>query len=424
MIGAARRLYVPGAILLIASGTLSHRAVAQATAQAAAQTAAQAVSPPTTSVTQAWVDVGGAEVRQPMSRVTRMTGSAGGGVWHQRGTIALIGEGAMSFAADSLAAAQLLFRTVWAPRTSLGWFGTTRTDVDLAVTSVGLVMPGRSGTRTAAVQQTLQRGPLSLSAQTGIGATSRYGDAFLGTTVGATLGLRVRGLDARVQGVRASTDDWQLMEAANFFLARQASGYVVDDRTASLAWRGTVFGVTLGASAAHTARRARYPTIGETDGEAYALSWQATSSLLLIAQTGMQLGDVLRGVPQARYAGASVRWIPTGLRRGVRGNANNATSIPVVAAGEVRLERGSAGGTLELTIDAPANATVEVASSHTEWAPVSMTRDGTRFVHRLTLPQGTHRVAVRINGGAWRAPRGLAAVDDGYGGTAGVVIVP
>jgi hypothetical protein len=53
-----------------------------------------------------------------------------------------------------------------------------------------------------------------------------------------------------------------------------------------------------------------------------------------------------------------------------------------------------------------------------------MVRDGGAFVHRLTLPTGTHRVAVRVNGGAWRAPRGLAAVADDFGGQAGVVVVP
>jgi len=40
------------------------------------------------------------------------------------------------------------------------------------------------------------------------------------------------------------------------------------------------------------------------------------------------------------------------------------------------------------------------------------------------LPPGSHRVAVRINGGAWRAPRGLVAVPDDFGGTVGVVVVP
>jgi hypothetical protein len=33
-------------------------------------------------------------------------------------------------------------------------------------------------------------------------------------------------------------------------------------------------------------------------------------------------------------------------------------------------------------------------------------------------------VAVRVNGGAWRAPRGLAVVDDDFGGKAGLIVIP
>jgi len=45
-------------------------------------------------------------------------------------------------------------------------------------------------------------------------------------------------------------------------------------------------------------------------------------------------------------------------------------------------------------------------------------------VQQLTLPAGAHRIAVRVNGGPWRAPRGLAPVNDDFGGKAGVVVIP
>lgn len=378
--------------------------------------------------TQAWLDVGSAQVRQPESD-TRMTGSAGGGVWHQRGTLALIGEGAMSFASDSLAAAQLVLRTAWAPRTTLGWLGAARTDLDLVATTVGLVMPGRSGTRSASLQQSLQRGPVTLSAHGGLGTTSRFGAAFEGHAFGAALAAQHRGWELRAHAQRSATDDWQLMEAARFGLRRQAAMYVMDDHGGALAWRGTVAGHAVGVQASRTWRDARYPTFGKARVDAASVSWQFTSTLLLVAQAGQQLADVVRGVPQARYVGASVRWIPSRTPRATARAADgvtpaNADALPVLRAGEVQLVRDASGGALQLSIDAPAGSVVEVACSATEWAPVAVAHDGARFTHRLVLPRGTHKVAVRVGGGAWRAPRGLAAVDDGFGGTAGVVVVP
>ena len=77
-----------------------------------------------------------------------------------------------------------------------------------------------------------------------------------------------------------------------------------------------------------------------------------------------------------------------------------------------------------MRIAATADAVVEVMSSTTDWSIVRLTREGDTFVHRLTLPSGMHRIAVRINGGMWRAPLGLAPVEDDFGTRAGLVVVP
>lgn len=97
---------------------------------------------------------------------------------------------------------------------------------------------------------------------------------------------------------------------------------------------------------------------------------------------------------------------------------------PSCAVPEVLLTRGEQGGTIELRINAANDAVVEVMSSISAWAVTRVSRQGEAFVYRLTLPSGSHRIAVRINGGAWRAPLGLASVEDDFGTGAGLVVVP
>jgi hypothetical protein len=40
------------------------------------------------------------------------------------------------------------------------------------------------------------------------------------------------------------------------------------------------------------------------------------------------------------------------------------------------------------------------------------------------VARGTHRVAIRVNGGSWGAPPNLPHVTDEFGGEAGLLIVP
>ena len=140
----------------------------------------------------------------------------------------------------------------------------------------------------------------------------------------------------------------------------------------------------------------------------------------MVAHGGRQLADALRGVPQANYAGFVVRF----LRQRVM-PANAPLSVTrLVRDAEYAQEPRAGGAELVVRVNAPVGPVVEVASSASEWKAAPMEWDGTRFSARITLPTGTHRVAVRVNGGRWRALRGLVRVDDEYGGAAGIVVVP
>lgn len=372
--------------------------------------------------TLAWLDAGGARVQQPSSTL-RSAGSVGAGVWHGRGALSVAGEGSVTLADDSLAAAQWVLRTTFAPAR----WSRSRTDLDLSATTNGLVIPGVNGNRSGAVRQSLQFGSVGLFGTAGVGRTSRLelesrGHAF---SVGADL---QRGAwRASVTGQRAFTDDWQLMEASGIELLRVVPAYTIDDFTADLSWRRGRW--WLGAS--RSWRAGSGATTGTAKGHSLMAAWQLSSSLMLIVQGGEQMADVVRGVPQARYSGLAMRWNPlrvNGLRRDARAfgeaRGNGPTMVPDVQTDEVLLQRREGVGIVVLTITAPADALVEVACSATDWTPVRVTREGGAFVLRLTLPSGAHRLALRVNGGAWRAPHGLVAVEDDFGGKAGVVVVP
>ncbi|MBL0938825.1 MAG: hypothetical protein IBJ03_08015 [Gemmatimonadaceae bacterium] len=383
--------------------------------------AAQPVMP---QGTMAWMDVGGARVQQPQSSL-RTAGSFGAGVWHGRSRWSIASEGTATLADDSLAATQWVLRTSFAPASRL------RTDIDLAATTNGLVMPGVNGNRSVSGRQSVLFGPISVFGVAGTGRTERFlmtsrGNSFSAGTDWQT--SHRSGLwRVAVTGQRAFTDDWMLMEASGLVLIREAAAYTLDDISVDMSWRTNRF--SLGAS--RSWRKGAGATSGSARGHSITAAWQATPSVMLIAQGGEQLADVVRGVPQALYTGVGVRWNPLrvrGVQREARAFADTRNMapnvVPELRGDEVLLQRREGEGVLTITVLAMQDAVVEIASSANEWTPTRVSHSSAGFVHKLTLSSGTHRVAVRVNGGEWRAPRGLVAVDDEFGGKAGLVVVP
>ena len=80
-------------------------------------------------------------------------------------------------------------------------------------------------------------------------------------------------------------------------------------------------------------------------------------------------------------------------------------------------------GTRRLHIHAPGASRVEVMADFTDWETVALTHEGDGFVLPTALAPGAHRLMVRIDDGAWRAPVNLPSVDDDYGGRVGLLAV-
>lgn len=378
------------------------------------------------AATLAWFDVSGARVQQPTSAL-RSALSVGGGLWHARKSLAVAAEGNVTVATDSTGAAQYVLRTTWLPAAF------ARTDIDVSATTNSLTLPGRYGSRAAAVRQSINAASFQLSVLAGAGRTSRFALDADGQRIGAALAWErrsSRGI-ARVgaQVTHNRTNDFKLMEASGIVLERVVPAYTMTDRQLDAIWQQG----PLWLQASRAWRYGTGATLGKVSAFHLSAAWTVQPSTTLIAQVGEQLADVVRGVPQARYTTLGVRWNPirpSTLRRDARalsddrGGTNAVTTVPDIRGDEVVVQRRPGQGDLVISIVAPADASVDVATSATEWAPAPAVREGERFVYRLTLPSGAHKVAVRVNGGSWRAPRGLAVVDDDFGGQAGVVVIP
>jgi len=377
--------------------------------------------------TTAWLDAGGARVRQPTSS-SRSAGAVGGGIWHARDRVTVAAEGSVIGARDSVSAAQYIVRASLLPTT---W---SRTDVDVSATTNGIGLPGSNGNRSAMLRQFGRLGALEFTWSAGAGRTSRLQNTSTGHAVGTGAEWRYERaggqwrLGTSLQ--RSYSNDYQLMEASGVTLSRLASRHTLDDVNAQLSWQHGA----LWLNAQRGWRRGVGATMGRAGSFNLSAAYSMNATTTLIVQTGEQMADVVRGVPQARYSGVTMRWSPRrarALRSALRASADTRTSpgvsvvlVPDIKSDEVLLQRTEGSGTLTVTISAPAHAVVDLAMSYDDWQPIRMARRGDVFVHQLALPSGAHRISIRMNGGTWRAPRGLAQVHDDFGGKMGVVIIP
>jgi hypothetical protein len=272
---------------------------------------------------------------------------------------------------------------------------------------------GRS--RFGGVRETLRAGPLRLWAGGAVGDTRRTVTTSLNSVVevGAIVPLGVHALTVEAHQWR--TADWPLVEAAGYYLARPAKAYDLGDVSATLRLRPGPLELLLSGGW----RTGRQATVGSS------FSYGASTQIALAREAALVLGvarqwaDPMRGTPEGVVANLGVRWqwASGALARPYR--PANQPSI------EALLERDDAGRTvLVLDVRASAGARVEYATSVNDWTPVTIAQNAGRFIARVGLPAGNHRVAVRIDGGAWQCPAGFPRVDDELGGDAALVVVP
>lgn len=160
-----------------------------------------------------------------------------------------------------------------------------------------------------------------------------------------------------------------------------------------------------------------------------AETWASGSGVLWIVERaaivvtgGRALADIARGVPSVRYLSLSVRVASSPhidrapiLVRHETTARDDGSLIVRVGADSVRV----------LSLRLPTASTVDLMADFTDWEPVPMERapSGEWRVERFIAP-GTHRVAIRVDGGKWIVPPNLPRVADEFGGDVGIVILP
>lgn len=334
------------------------------------------------------------------------------GIGRRGSYLSLFGQAALTMARDAAGAGQATMgASLASPRVPL-----SSTDVSLSATTFGMPSSNLGNNGAALVQQHLAWRFGGVSAMVAQSGTARAVDVhderdgranFRATSTGVALWGTYRWMRIGVEGQRVLSDDYLIAESTGFGLLREAASYDYRDRTVSavIAMPRTEL------QAMYSERSGGSATRGEARAFSASAVVRLTRSLALVVSQGKQLADPLRGTPQAISAGAALRWRIGG---GARNTASNA----------ITMARSASASLVTVRVRAPASATVELATSHGDWKPIPMTREDGVFVARVTLPSGTHRVAIRVNGGAWTAPPGLARVADDFGGTAGILVVP
>jgi hypothetical protein len=69
-------------------------------------------------------------------------------------------------------------------------------------------------------------------------------------------------------------------------------------------------------------------------------------------------------------------------------------------------------------------ARVELMADFTEWSVVELSHTSDAWILQREVPAGFHRIAIRVDGGAWTSPPGLPHATDDLGGVVGLITVP
>jgi hypothetical protein len=141
-------------------------------------------------------------------------------------------------------------------------------------------------------------------------------------------------------------------------------------------------------------------------------------SLALVAAAGRAGSDPVTSVPGAKYFALGLRLkVGSPVLAPLPYAASQTTAAPFQIGPAVAAGR-------EIVIQAADARAVELAGDFTDWKPVALQRwgeDGWRVL--LPISPGLHRLAIRIDGGAWRAPAGTRPITSEFGGEVAEVVV-
>jgi hypothetical protein len=208
---------------------------------------------------------------------------------------------------------------------------------------------------------------------------------------------------------RTRTEDSLLMAASEIFASHRSAWIDVEDVVLAASWAHGPLDLAL-------TQRWRAGVLGTAMSQSALTgtgTYAFTPRVALVVTAGRQLADPLRGAPDATIATALFRFTFT----------DPGDDAPPARESDATLARMTDGTVLIVRIRAPVSARVEVAGSFSGWEPVPVEQKGAYWEAQVRVPPGRHRVAYRIDGGAWRAPNGLARLRE-FGGEVGLIVIP
>ena len=355
------------------------------------------------------VDAGAAQVQQT-GRSARDAAGVFGLSWREGSPlVATLLSGAITVAGDSNSASQASLAAAWRPTERSAWLS----EGGISGAAFGSSILSRGGSFSGFVRERFALEAAGLWAGAAFGGTSRDNLASHSTALEVGAWWHLGALEASGSLGRVRSDDLALLEAAGIFLSRDAASFDLTDAT-------TEFRLELGPvvlDATGTLRHGARATSAAQSAFYASAIWTLSPRYSFTFGTGRLLADPVRGIPDMQITSATVRVALVPAR----------TTGPAAAArgaAFTSLTRKASGALLVVHVIAGDTALVEIAGSFSQWKPVPLTRTADGWEAEIALPPGTHRVAVRIDGGPWQAPRGTARMKDEFGGESGLIVVP
>ncbi|HEY4306878.1 MAG TPA: hypothetical protein VGM82_20575 [Gemmatimonadaceae bacterium] len=152
-------------------------------------------------------------------------------------------------------------------------------------------------------------------------------------------------------------------------------------------------------------------------------TWQAFNAtawvdrnLGLVVDVGNTLEDLVRGVPRSKYLSVALRFES-------QPHLSIFRRTPTIAGPRATITRLSDTRRVEITNVKAMR--VELMADFTDWNPVELSASGSRWrLEQSDIAPGLHRLAIRIDGGAWIVPANLPHADDELLGPVGLITVP
>lgn len=158
-------------------------------------------------------------------------------------------------------------------------------------------------------------------------------------------------------------------------------------------------------------------------GNVSAVAW-VRNRVAVVASAGTYPVDFTQGFPGGKYLSLALRLstprhavsVPATQQAGRAAEANGARVLG--------FEVEPSGAVRRIRVWAPAARTVDITGDFTNWSPVALAPEGNGWwsLSRGIAP-GMYEFNVRVNGGQWDVPPGLAVIRDEFGGTSAILVI-